>query len=431
MTLTSADLATLLYRRMMTEGLALPPVYEKQHRFIMTGAHHAGFVAGIGSGKTWAGAIRARRAALGWIGNTRIKTPNLGIITAPTYDMLRDSTLRTFQEVTEADIADFNKNEMLMTLRNGSEILFRSTHKPERLRGPSVKWWWGDEAALYMTVVRKIMIGRLRQFGQQGYDWITTTPRGRNWVWQVFVRDAPQGSTDYLMVNASSRENVFLDEAIVTDWEREYTGDFALQELGGEFVAFEGLIYSEFDRAKHVLAKLPEYYNAVAGVDWGFANPGVILVGGIGADGQIGIVREMYQRSMRIDEWVQAAVQMRSMYRIERFYCDPASPDNIRAMQEAGLPAEAADNSVQAGIQAVKNRLAGRDAQGTPRLIFTPDAVNTFDEFESYQWAENRHGIRDEPVKAKDHTMDSLRYLVMGVDHPKVRKLEARTQTYA
>jgi len=426
----AAEIAVAWYQLLAKR--ALPPTYEKQREFVLTEAHHAAFVAGIGSGKSWGGALRAWQAAHGWIGNRRIPTPNLGMFTAPTEDMIRKASLRSFLEIAEAmgePITNHNKNEKLIKLKNGSEIYYASTLFPERLRGPSLSWWWGDEAALYPAEVRQIMVGRLRQHGVLGWDWLTTTPRGRNWVYKTFVTEH-LNDEDYFIIKASSRENTFMNPAIVEAWQHEYSGDFAAQELDAEFVAFEGLIYSEFDRVKHIRVNMPTYGRAVAGVDWGFANPGVIMVLGVDGDGRMGVIREMYARQMRIEEWVSAAAQLRGLYRIERFYCDPSSPDNIKAMVAAGLPAEGADNTVQTGIQMVKNRLVMRE-DGQPRLTITHDAINLIDEFESYQWAKNRHGVRDEPLKTKDHAMDALRYAVMGVDQPKTRRIEATTQRWA
>jgi len=424
----AAEIARRLYVRLLETPPELPEMYQQQVEFVLSEAHHTAFIAGIGAGKSLAGSVRALRAAQGWIGATRIKTPNLGIVTAPTYDMLRDATLRTFRELAGNAVADFNKNEMMATLRNGSEIIFRSTQHPERLRGPNISWWWGDEAALYTPDVRKIMIGRLRQYGVQGWEWLTTTPKGRNWIWQTWVR---QRREEYDLVKASSRDNVYLDRAIIDAWESEYTGDFAAQELDAEFVAFEGLIYGEFDRHRHVLSAVPETFpRYVAGVDWGFANPGVIVVVGVDTDGRAYVVREVYERKRRVEEWVSMAQQLRGAYRIERFYCDPAAPDNIKAFVDGGLPAEPANNSVQTGIQTVKNRLVVQ-ADGRPRLLLGREAVNLASEFEQYQWAANRHGVRDEPVTANDHAVDALRYAMMGIDHPKTRKVEATVTRYA
>ncbi len=315
----AARLAQQLLKRLMVKEL--PPTYAQQHEFIMTEAHHAAFVAGIGSGKSWAGALRAWRAAHGWIGEKRIPVPNLGMFTAPTEDMIRKASLRSFLEIAELMGEPIthemhNKNEKLIKLKNGSEIYYASTQYPDRLRGPSLTWYWGDEAAMYTPDVRPIMIGRLRQHGLLGYDWYSTTPRGRNWLFRVWLVDHPN-HPDYFIVKASSRDNRFIDAAIVDAWAQEYVGDFAAQELDAEFVAFEGLIYSEFDRARHVRRAVGQYPRYVAGVDWGFANPGVIVLLGVDGDGRAAVVQELYERSRRIEEWVSMAVQLRGIYRIE------------------------------------------------------------------------------------------------------------------
>lgn len=397
-------------------------LHRKQGQFVGTQAHHAAYVGGIGSGKTWAGAVRAFLATQGYIGKRQVlETPNVGVVTAPTYNMLKDATVRTFMDVAGGAVASMNKNEMVAKMQNGSEVLFRSTDNPERLRGPSISWWFGDEAALYRDDVYTIMIGRLRQFGRQGYAWQATTPRGRNWLWRLFERDNSE-NPDWRLIQSSSRDNIFLDEAILTSWESVYEGDFARQELGGEFVAFEGLIYTEFSRGRHVTRWRPEQFDRViAGVDWGYTNPGVMLVFGLDGDGRMYLVEEHYQRQRQIDEWVSVAKQVHATWNVREWFCDPSEPEFVGKLKGAGLRGvQGADNAVIPGIQAVKARLI-RQGDGEPRLLLHPSAANTIDEFESYQWAPNAkrdatQGYRDEPLKTKDHAMDALRYAVMGAN---------------
>ena len=81
------------------------------------------------------------------------------------------------------------------------------------------------------------------------------------------------------------------------------------------------------------------------------------------------------------------------------------------------------------GLQAVKNRLVVQ-GDGRPRLTVSADCVYTIAEFESYQWAENRQGMKDQPVKANDHCMDALRYAVMGVDAGR-KPIEVKTSRWA
>jgi phage terminase large subunit len=267
------------------------------------------------------------------------------------------------------------------------------------------------------AMVRSIMIGRLRQFGKRGYEWRTTTPRGRNHIWQTFVRDN-QNNPDYFLIQATSADNVFLDRSIIEDWEREYVGDFADQELGGEFVAFSGLIYSEFDRRLHVTTKRPDTWTyAEAGVDWGFSHAGVITVGLMDGDGRMHIVQQEYAKQRLIEDWVEVGKQLKETWGIRKFHCDPSEPDYIKKFRGAGLNAVEAINSVLPGIQAVKARLVRR-ADGRPRLTYDASCVHSFDEYDMYQWSEDRYGMKDAPLKVHDDTKDSERYLIMGVDKP-------------
>lgn len=426
------EIASQLFSRLLSPPkLSVSSLYDQQQSFVDSDSVYTGFVAGIGSGKTYAGCIRSLKASQGRIGSRSIPTPNLGIITAPTYPMLRDATAKTFQEVADDFIAKFNRGDMTIKLKNGSEVLLRTADNPDRLRGPNISWWYGDEAALYRNNVWQIMIGRLRQFGQMGSAWLTTTPRGRNWVYKTFVDRDPDR---YNLIRATTYDNIFLADEILSEWSGEYTGDFARQELMGEFIAHQGLVYDEFSQDRHIFTSTQkDFKEIVCGVDWGYSNPGVILVGGIDGDGRIHIIAERYERQRQIADWVDIALDLQASYGVSRFVCDPSEPKYISAFQESGLKAIKADNSVMAGIQRVKNRLTTwGDDSGVklPRLVIARGCVNLISEFEQYQWRETKDGYQDAPIKANDHAMDALRYLIMSVDNPRVKKLKARTVRY-
>lgn len=390
-------------------------LYEQQADFVYHRARNLGFVAGIGSGKSMAGSVRALLAGLGEIGDERVPTPNVGVITAPTFPMLRDATLRTFNDVAGPFIKRFHKSEMIAELKNGSEVFFRSASDPDKLRGPNILWWFGDEAALYGHNVWKIMIGRTRQFGMNGWRWLTTTPRGRNWVWKEFVGRGLD-ERNRALINVPTWANPFLAEDFVRDLLESYDADTIAQELEGQFLANEGIIYAEFDRDVHMTATLPRgpWQQVVAGVDFGYVNPSVILVGGIGGDGDVSILHEDYRRRRTEEDLVRAAVQIRDALDVETFYCDPSNPAAIRLMQQAGLRAVPADNRVDHGISTVK-QLLKRTSAGRTRLRMHADCVYLASEMEQYEWMSNKDGLRDQPKKSNDHACDALRYLCVGV----------------
>jgi phage terminase large subunit len=151
----------------------------------------------------------------------------------------------------------------------------------------------------------------------------------------------------------------------------------------------------------------------------------VINVFALTADGTMYHVHEEYQRQRGIDEWARIARQLRDLWKIEAFYCDPSEPDYIRKLTEAGCKAVEANNTVSTGIQTVKRRLT------TKRLLHYRGAVNTFAEYESYQWAKRSDTVLDQPQKANDHSLDALRYAVMGVDYAVSRQVTADVRRWA
>lgn len=202
---------------------------QPQRRFWLSDARYRLFVGGVGSGKTHAGVIETLRQP----------SNSTGMVLAPTYPMLRDATIRTFVEICNRGslIAEYHRTEMRVKLVDGKTVLFRSADDPDRLRGPNLGWYWLDEAALMSRDVWLIMLGRLRE--QPGRAWLTTTPRGKNWLYDVFHTDDP----NYAMIQSSTRDNVYLPTEFVQSLQSAYTSEWQRQEIEGEFVDPAGALF--------------------------------------------------------------------------------------------------------------------------------------------------------------------------------------------
>jgi len=195
----------------------------------------------------------------------------------------------------------------------------------------------------------------------------------------------------------------------------------------GRWVAAEGTVYA-FDPARHVIPRsaVPPAVACLAGVDWGFKNPGVLGVWTTDADGRLYLVREVYRTGQLIDWWVTRARDVRDRHRVEVFVCDPSEPAYIEAFRRAGLHAVAADNAVRPGIDAVESRLAVA-ADGRPRLFLVADALEERDEvlaglrkpvclaqeLDVYCWPKAADGrpVKEVPLKENDHGADACRYV--------------------
>ena len=377
----------------------------KQDDFMFSPKKYMAFVAGLGAGKTYVGCLKS-------ILKCNSELP--GMIVAPTYPMLRDSTIETLTEILDEGriYYDLKRTESVIYIR-GTKVLLRSADNPNSLRGPNINWVYLDEAALMRELVWKIILGRLR-VGRPS-AWITTTPAGFNWIWKYWV-DTAKGN--YGIVHSSTHDNIYNPPEYADDLEDNYTAEFASQEIEGNFVAFEGLVYSEFMRHTHMikpLEKIPEGWQRVRGIDYGYTNPFVCLWGVLDEDKRLYIYDEHY-RAKRLIRQHAASIKEREG-NFTWTVSDWDAQDNAE-MQAEGIQTRNAQKDVERGIKKVKARFKVQK-DGRPRIFITENCVNTLKEIGAYRWNESKagHNEKEEPVKEGDHAMDVLRYMVMESDN--------------
>ncbi len=375
-------------------------LYGRQYDFVTSEERFTAMMGGIGSGKTLAGCVKSILHA---------KEGTLGLVVAPTFRMLQDATIRTFLDINHDLVRNFNKSDMIITLKNGAEILFRSGDNPEHLRGPNLHWAWIDEGALAHPMTWDIVIGRLRADGTAGPCWVTTTPKGRaNWVYEATKQMA--------VFNVTTLENPYASEEWKQSLLTRYTGQFLRQEIYGEFVSFDGLVYPMFQPGTHIVTRnISEFDDYALAIDEGYTHPAVILLVYIGGDDEYHIAKEFYESGKLQSEIVEQARRWANGdYNID-IVVDAAAAGLIAALRNSSLRVIPRKGKIMDGIRRVQNLLDVRP-NGKPRLTVDPSCVKTIAEFETYSWKDNR----DEPIKEYDHSMDAIRYLV---NKPKIERV--------
>jgi len=396
---------------------------DPQADFVYSQRSFPALIGGVGSGKTYAGACRTLERA--------IQASTRGYIIAPTYRMLKDATLPKFREIAGDSIVEYLKSDMEFIMYNGTRILLRSAENPDHIRGPEANFAWLDEAPYMTPYIWPVLLGRLRlvaeapdgrKFNPTGY--VTCTPKGRNWLHKTWVKD--HGLDDgYEVIHTTTYDNrVNLPDSYIQSLEKSYAGQYLLQELRGQFVSFEGLVYDMFNEEIHIWnpsQSLPQFIGYEYGIDYGYTNPTAITVHGLckprfeGDDWDIQVA-EVYERHLVPDEVV---VKMKALYKEYghgRVEVDPSNPELIRLLTNAGIDARSADNTVKTGIQKEQAALALHN--GVPRSYITSGCIHTKAEFAAYCWrAKGRSPeaeLLDEVQKSDDHAMDARRYRRMG-----------------
>jgi len=387
-------------------GTNVDRLLPSQGRLHLLDAKYKALVGGVGSGKSHFGGF--------WAGQQSIFTPGDGMIVAPTYRMLEDVSVPAFIDVLQRHGNQYNyiKSRNVVETKAG-RVFLRSAEYAERLRGPNLSWTWLDEAAMMRDTVWPIMLGRLRLNNARGL--VTTTPAGFNWIYHYW---AELQNEAYAMVRVSTRENKYLDKDFVQSLEDSYTSEYAAQEIDGQFVTFEGLVYTEFSHdtqegnIQNWDSHITDQWQRVRGVDFGYTNPFVCLWGAIDPDGRLYIYDEHYKTKQLIKEHANTILSVKGDF---KWTVSDWDAQERAELESVGVSTIRAQKEITLGIQKVKSRLK-RQADGKPRLVIHPRCVNTIKEFSGYRWNPTMRGGKEEPIKEADHAMDVIRYMTMEID---------------
>jgi len=203
-----------------------------QARFIRSTARYVALIAGRGSGKTWAGAIRLLHRA-------GTEPGDYGVI-APTYRMLEDVCWEACLQLAYRLQIDAYPNLRRMTISCGqSTLYFRSSDRPALLRGLNLSGVWIDEAAEVDLEAWKVIEPAVR-IGTKPWFAFTTTPKGTS-HWTYDLLGPASVHPDREVIRASTRQNPFVAEEAKEALYANYSGVWAQQELEGEWVDPEGV----------------------------------------------------------------------------------------------------------------------------------------------------------------------------------------------
>lgn len=379
--------------------IEVTPNSKPQEDFLRDDKQSLAFISGIGAGKTVAGIMRCALNLFKWNKGER------GYVVAPTYRMLNNVVIPEMKKwgLVNDDVFDWNASEKKLKTPNGSVLVMESAdnkRKIERLRGPNLSWFWMEEGARMPKKVWDIMNGRLRT-GEYRNAFVTTTPKGFNWIYDTFVDNG-----HYALTDIPTEINPELPEDYHERME-EYEGQFYQQEILGKFVQFEGLVF-DWVSQDHIISELPnEWDETIYGLDWGWRNPTAVVVILKKGD-EYYIADEIYERKLKIDssnpkdrDLVFKLNRLEERWGTGVIYCDPSEPESLNELKSNGFKARKAKNDVLPGIQKVSSN--------QNYIKINEDCQNTINEFRSYQYKDDE---KEEPLDENNHLMDALRYAI-------------------
>lgn len=400
-----------------------------------------------GTGKT--------RAILEKLDALAEKYPGMrGLIVRKTRSSLTQTALVTFEThvLGPGTPVAFHTPDQEYRYPNGSRIAIAGMDKDIKVMSAEFDIIVGVEATEFSEAEWEALTTRLRN-GIVPYQQIIADcnpSEPRHWIRQRAARG------DLRMIASRHVDNPVLFDPITGTWTpkgqkymevlRKLTGVRRQRLYEGLWVQAEGAIYTDWDRAEHLVdlreipgieiddddvPRIPAAWPRYWTIDFGYINPFVWQAWAKGPDNELYLYREIYKtRTLVEDLAAEIGRETAGDPRPVEVLCDHDAEGRATLERHLDIITTAACKTVSPGIQAVQARLRAR-GNGRRGLYIVRDALVsidkdlqdrklpfcTADELEGYTW-DTRQGRRqgETPLKENDHGSDALRYLVAEID---------------
>lgn len=475
------------------------PVYKisegsLQHRFQASRAKIQLFGGGFGNGKTTSAVVKALQLARDYPGSN-------GLIARSTYPKLNDTIRKEFLKwcptkwIARKALATDN----VVELTNGSVINFRYIQQQNKsgesstsnLLSATYDWIVVDQVEDPEITEKDFydLLGRLRgnaryegkdeSMPSSGPRWmILLCNPTRNWVYRKLVRPVqdyekgipnPDLITDengeplielYEGSTYENKEN--LPEDFIATLEATYKGQMRSRYLMGEWGAYEGLVYPQYDPEVHLMPRdrMMDYMiqlcndgfapTIIEAYDHGIAKPACYGLAFVDHFGNVFEFDGFYEKEKMVAE---LAFEIRSKRRqlnnllgldeddFSHVLADPSifrrTTGNARTVgttvaglfRDEGIGMQRANNDIVSGIAKVQQYLSIDETHlhpitgvyGSPRIFFAQELTWNDQEFVDYYWKKDTSGEHDDtPNDKNDHAMDKTKYLL--THRPKIAK---------
>lgn len=325
--------------------------------------------------------------------------------------------LLSMVDITDYYDVTYRRGDSLLTIRNGEKVnrFYVFGGKDESsytlIQGITLSGVLFDEVALMpKSFVDQAVARTLSE--PEARCWFNCNPESsEHWFYKEWICNTRQKKAIHL--HFTMHDNPILSPTQIADAEALYSGVFYDRYIRGKWCAAEGLIYSMFDKNRHVVPDITptvgtgEFYISI---DYGTLNPTSMGMWHLSPAGHATRIKEYYydgrkEGTPRTDEEHYTALEQLaydiSPY-IRAVIVDPSAASFIECIRRhRKFRVWAADNSVLDGIRDTATLLQ------LGRLHFCKCCKDTIREFGLYRWDEKSVG-KDTPLKeavlCKRHT---------------------------
>ena len=371
----------------------------------------------VNCGRRWG---KTTLAILEMVAKAVFKDDARVVYIAPTYQQARDIAWNELKKICVPVTLSVNEARLEITIKTksgGSSIIWlRGWESVETLRGQAFDFIVIDEIAMmrnFWTNWEEVLRPTLTD--KRGEVLFVSTPKGFNHFYDLSNLELTD--KDFKTFHFTSYDNPHLPVDELDKAKATLPPDRFAQEYEASFQKTQGLVYKEFDREKHLYEELPkrEYpyqpinWGKLGAVDFGYRNPAAVITAMW--NGEALFIEDEWYKKERTD------IQIAEYVAIQKFkevYPDPENQGAIEELRRQRVNVKEVvkgAGSVKAGIQQVREMLIRGD------LMINKKCVNLISEFEMYSYDDDKgeKNEQENPVKAHDHALDALRYLISSL----------------
>jgi PBSX family phage terminase large subunit len=206
------------------------------------------------------------------------------------------------------------------------------------------------------------------------------------------------------------------------------TGARYLRLRKGIWAAAEGMVYSDYDAAVHLIDRfeIPRTWSRTWVVDFGYTNPFVWQAWARDPDGRLFRYKEIYRTQTLVEDHAKQIMKaVAGEPRPIAIICDHDAEDRATLERHLGMLTGGAFKAIAPGIQAVQRRMKPAGDK-RPRIFLLRDSLIerdanlldahlptcTEEEIEAYSWPVTPGRGKEAPIDKDNHGMDAMRYCV-------------------
>ena len=266
---------------------------------------------------------------------------------------------------------------------------------------------------------------------QRGWSLFNSTPEGKNWFYELYMRGLDPASPAWQSWRMPSWMNDVVfpggrHDPEILDMEKDMSEERFNQEIGASFTEFVGRVFKDFDEEVHVKSlAYDQRYPVYLAMDFGWTNPFVCLVIQVDVWDNIYVLGEYRVTHKDINDIADDLKGIPVIMRAKTMFTDPEAPGDAAVLtKKLQIPVGGfCGGELKWRLELIRQSLKvlpehGPEDQKQPKLLVDRSCRELIREMLDYRYPETKEESlaepKENPLKKDDHGPEALGRFMRG-----------------